>query len=157
MIVFGIDPGSNFTGWGVIEVKGRAMKCIAAGRICLGQKPYGEKLVLIYDGITSIVEQYQPEVVGIETVFVHKNVQSALKLGQARGAALLAVAKQGLMPKEVSPRLVKKTVTGHGGTEKNGVAKMVKYLLGVQETLSEDAADALAIAICASIHHESIV
>lgn len=155
MIVMGVDPGSNYTGWGVIEVQGRSMRCLAAGRICLGQKPYSERLVLIYDGLVSIVEQYRPEVAAIETVFVHKNVQSALKLGQARGAAVLALAKMGVMPQEISPKLVKKTVAGHGNVDKEGVSKMVRYLLGVKEELSVDASDALAIAISASIHEGS--
>lgn len=157
MIALGIDPGSNYTGWGVIEVHGRQMKCLGAGRICLGKYDHGERLVLIYDGINSIVEQYRPEIAALETVFVHKNVQSALKLGQARGAAFLAMAKNNLSPIEISPRLVKKTVTGYGGMEKEGVSKMVKYMLGLQETLSTDATDALAIAISASIHHGSLV
>jgi|AntRauTorckE5430_2_1112549.scaffolds.fasta_scaffold00045_29 crossover junction endodeoxyribonuclease RuvC len=157
MIVLGIDPGSNYTGWGVIEVENRKMRSLGAGRISVGQHEFGKRLVLIYDGITSIVKQYNPQVAAIETVFVHKNVQSALKLGHARGAALVAVEKLGLSPIEISPRLVKKTVCGHGGMDKKGVEKMVKYLLGVQEALSTDAADALAIAISASVLHGSKV
>lgn len=157
MIVMGVDPGSVYTGFGVISINGGQMSCLTAGRLSVKDLDHGKRLVLIYDGITSIVEEYHPTIAAIETVFVSKNVQSALKLGQARGAALLAMAKKGLTPHEVSPRLVKKTITGFGGAEKSGVMKMVRQLLGVQGVLSEDAADALAIAICASICNRSLV
>ncbi|MCP8352328.1 crossover junction endodeoxyribonuclease RuvC [Candidatus Synchoanobacter obligatus] len=150
MKILGIDPGSRYTGWGVIQVTGHKMQCIAAGRLVLGDRPHAERLVLIYEGVSDIVSTYQPEVVGVESVFVSKNVQSALKLGQARGAALVAVAKANLEIFEISPRLVKKSVTGYGATAKVGVGDMVQRLLGCQMVLSEDAADALAIAISAS-------
>lgn len=155
MIILGIDPGSRYTGWGVIRFVQGELRCLAAGRICLGDRAHGERLVLIYDGIHSIVSQYQPSVVAIESVFVNKNVQSALKLGQARGVALVACAKSGLEPIEISPRLVKKTVAGYGAMGKTGVAEMVKRLLRVEEDLSVDASDALAIAIAASAMQRS--
>jgi crossover junction endodeoxyribonuclease RuvC len=126
------------------------MRYIAAGRLSVGDIPHEKRLVLIYDGIVDIVSRYGPETAAIESVFVSKNVQSALKLGQARGVAMLALAKADLILLEVAPRLVKKTVTGYGGAGKMQVGGMVSRLLNCQESLSEDAADALAIAISAS-------
>lgn len=157
MIAIGIDPGSRYTGWGIVEVQGRQMRCVEAGRICLPDTDHAERLVLIFEGISSIVAEYQPEVAGIESVFVQKNVRSALMLGQARGAAIVALAKNGLMPYEISPRLVKKTVTGSGAMEKKGVAMMVMRLLGMKQAVSLDASDALAIAISTTVLHGKIV
>jgi crossover junction endodeoxyribonuclease RuvC len=150
VIILGIDPGSRYTGWGVISIVGNRMQLVAADRVVLGDRPHEERLVLIYDAVRDIVTQYQPDLVAVETVFVSKNVQSALKLGQARGVAIVAAAKFGLPLVEVSPRLVKKVVTGYGGASKMGVGDMVARLLSTQQPLSEDAADALAIAISAS-------
>ena len=150
MIILGIDPGSRYTGWGVISVTGNRMQFIAANRVVLGDIPHEERLVLIYDAIRDIVMKYQPDLVSVESVFVSKNAQSALKLGQARGAAIVAIAKQGVPLVEVSPRLVKKTVTGYGGATKMSVGDMVGRLLATQQSLSVDAADALAVAISAS-------
>lgn len=150
MIILGIDPGSRYTGWGVIAVEGSRMRCISAGRLSLGDIPHEKRLVLIYDGLVDIVSEYRPEIAAIECVFVSKNAQSALKLGQARGVAMLAVAKYDLTLLEISPRLVKKTVTGSGAAGKNSVGDMVSRLLSCQNELSVDAADALAIAISAS-------
>lgn len=150
MVILGIDPGSRYTGWGVIEVAGSKMVYKAAGRLSLGEISHAERLVLIYDGLGDIVTKYKPELVAIECVFVSKNVQSALKLGQARGAAMLAAAKQGLKLVEVEPRLVKKVVTGSGASGKVQVGDMVSRLLSYKGELSVDASDALAIAISAS-------
>ena len=150
MVILGIDPGSRYTGWGVIRVEGNRMVCIDAGRLSLGNSEHAQRLVLIYDGLVDIVSKYKPDVVAIECVFVSKNVQSALKLGQARGAAMLAAAKLGNEIIEVEPRLVKKIVTGYGAAGKMNVGDMVCRLLSYKGVLSVDAADALAIAISAS-------
>ncbi|MEC7030878.1 MAG: crossover junction endodeoxyribonuclease RuvC [Pseudomonadota bacterium] len=150
MVILGIDPGSRYTGWGVIRVLGNRMQFIAANRVVLGQIAHEKRLVLIYEAITDIVKMYQPDIVAIESVFVSKNVQSALKLGQARGAAIVAATRPGAEIVEVSPRLVKKVVTGYGGATKMNVGDMVARLLSIQNKLSVDAADALAIAISAS-------
>lgn len=152
MILLGVDPGSRYTGWGVIKVVDRRMSCVSAGRIALTDKEHAKRLVLIYDGISSIVQEFQPDAAAIESVFVQKNVQSALKLGQARGVAMAACAQHGLVPYEISPRTVKQCVTGYGATGKVGVGDMVQRLLGMQQSLSVDAFDALAIAISASMH-----
>ena len=154
MILLGIDPGSRYTGWGVIQVLNRKMSCVSAGRITLTDSEHCKRLVLIYDGISSIVQEFKPSVAAIESVFVQKNVQSALKLGQARGAAMVACAKHGLVPYEISPRSVKQCVTGSGAAGKDGVGQMVQRLLGVDQSLSVDAFHALAIAISASMHTE---
>ena len=150
MIILGIDPGSRYTGWGVIKVEGNRLVYLKAGRLVLGDIVHAERLVLIYDGLADIVSAYEPEIVAIECVFVSKNAQSALKLGQARGAAMLAAAKQGKQLIEVEPRLVKKIVTGYGAAGKMSVGDMVSRLLSCKASLSVDAADALAIAISAS-------
>lgn len=153
MIAIGIDPGSRYTGWGIVETNQRSMCCVAAGRIALPSVDHAQRLVLIFEGIESIVREYQPAIAAIETVFVNKNARSALVLGQARGAAIVALAKHNLMPYEISPRLVKKTVSGSGAMEKEGVALMVMKLLGMKEKVSLDASDALAIAISSVILH----
>lgn len=150
MIILGIDPGSRYTGWGVLEVQGSRLRYIDAGRLVLGDGVHEERLVLIFDQLSHIVSQHQPQVAVIESVFVSKNVQSALKLGQARGACMVAIAKYGIPLFEVSPRLVKKTVTGYGGATKMAIGDMVSRLLSIPNTLSVDAADALAIAISGS-------
>ena len=147
MVILGIDPGSRYTGWGVIRVEGNRMVCIDAGRLSLGNSEHAQRLVLIYDGLSDILNKYQPKAAAIEGVFVHKNAQSALKLGQARGVAMLACAHHHLLPEEISPRSVKQCITGSGGATKDMVAMMVKRLLHLQKPLSVDATDALAIAI----------
>ena len=152
MILLGIDPGSRYTGWGVVRLSERKLSCVSAGRLSLTDKEHSKRLVLIYDGILSILQEFKPDVAAIESVFVQKNVQSALKLGQARGAAMVACGKYGITPQEISPRTVKQCVTGYGGSGKSGVGDMVQRLLGMNQVLSVDAFDALAIAISASMH-----
>ncbi len=150
MVILGIDPGSKYTGWGLIRVLGNQMQLIAADRVSLGDLAHEKRLVLIYDSILDIVTKHQPDMVAIESIFVSKNAQSALKLGQARGAAIVAAMRCDAKFVEVSARQVKKMVTGYGGATKINVGDMVARLLSTQVTLSVDAADALAIAISAS-------
>jgi len=150
VIILGIDPGSRYTGWGVIEASGSRLKFLGANRLVLGDGDHDKRLVLIYDQISDIVSTYKPDIAILESVFVSKNVQSALKLGQARGASMVAIARQGVPITEVSPRAVKKTVTGYGGATKMNVGDMVSRLLSVNVQLSVDAWDALAIAISGS-------
>ena len=147
MIILGIDPGSRYTGWGVVKAEPSRMVCLAAGRLSITQVDHSKRLVLIYQGLSDILSQHQPTYAGIEGVFVHKNAQSALKLGQARGVAMLACAHYGLEPHEISPRSVKQCVTGSGAATKDHVSMMVKRLLQIQQDLSVDATDALAIAV----------
>ncbi|UTC24440.1 crossover junction endodeoxyribonuclease RuvC [Candidatus Comchoanobacter bicostacola] len=147
MIVFGIDPGSRFTGWAVIDYAPSQSHCIAAGRIVLKQNSFTERLMHLHSGLTEVIQEHQPVHIGIETVFVQKNVQSALKLGQARGVALLACAQHGVEPIELSARFVKQCVTGSGSATKQQVASMIRRIMGLNQILSEDASDALSIAL----------
>lgn len=148
MNILGIDPGSITTGFGVIRQEGNKQFYVASGCIKIGNKPWAERLTQIYADITEIVQQYLPAHAAIEQVFVNKNVSSALKLGHARGVAMLAIAKFGVNIAEYSPRKVKQAVVGNGGAEKAQVQHMVKILLGLTVAPKSDAADALAIAIC---------
>lgn len=147
-IILGIDPGSRITGYGLIQYKRNACTYIASGCIKTSGDLIASRLLQIYGGIKSIIEQYQPEHAAIEKVFVHENPDSALKLGQARGALLVAVAGFDLSVAEYSPRTIKQTVVGYGGAEKQQVQQMVKCLLGLSDVPQKDAADALAVAMC---------
>jgi crossover junction endodeoxyribonuclease RuvC len=148
MIILGIDPGSITTGFGVIRQESSKQYYVVSGCIKTGNKPWAERLLQIYQDITEIIRTYLPEQAAIEQVFVNKNVASALKLGHARGAAMLAIANVGINIAEYSPRKIKQAVVGHGGAEKIQVQHMVKALLGLHSVPKTDAADALAIAIC---------
>ena len=148
MNILGIDPGSVITGFGIIQQIGGKQIYVASGCIKVGKKPWAERLKQIYADLTAITQQYLPEHAAIEQVFVSKNVSSALKLGHARGVAMLALANFGVDIAEYSPRKIKQAVVGHGGAEKIQVQHMVKTLLGLSAAPAADAADALAIAIC---------
>lgn len=147
-ILMGIDPGSRITGYGLVSVQGTRYQHIESGHIKTDTKNLAGQLRQIYLGIEAVVKQYQPHEVAVEEVFFHNNVKSALKLGQARGAAIVAVATTGLSVAEYSPREVKQAVVGYGAASKEQIQHMVKRLLNLQVDLQEDAADALAIAIC---------
>ncbi len=147
--ILGIDPGSQVTGYGLISVSGPRISYVASG--CIRTRPgseLAEKLRTIFEGVVAIVEAHSPGEVCIERVFVHRNADSALKLGQARAAAICGTFGLGAPVHEYAARQVKQTVTGAGGAEKSQVAHMVKRLLGLKGVLASDAADALAVAIC---------
>jgi crossover junction endodeoxyribonuclease RuvC len=148
MRILGIDPGSRLTGYGIIEEAGRGFKYIASGSIRIEADYFPDRLKQIFDGIVQIVEMYHPEQMAIEQVFMHKNADSALKLGQARGAAICAVQTKGLPVFEYAARQVKQAVVGKGSADKLQVQHMVKILLSIQGSLQIDASDALGIAIC---------
>lgn len=144
-IIIGIDPGSRRTGYGVIRLDGNRNLYVTSGFIDLTSYPPLERMRQIYLGLRTIIESHQPEEAAIEQVFMHENPGSALKLGQARGAAIVALD----MPvMEYSARQVKKSVVGHGAADKDQVQFMVKRLLNITGTLQMDASDALAIALC---------
>lgn len=144
-IIIGIDPGSRNTGYGIIRIDGNRHIHIASGHLSIASYPVAERLRRIYFGLKEIIQLHQPEEAAIEQVFMHDNPNSALKLGQARGAAIVALD----MPvNEYSARQVKKSVVGHGAAKKDQVQFMVKRLLNLKEALQADAADALAIALC---------
>ena len=146
--ILGIDPGSRITGYGIIEVRPNQAVCISHGCIKAQQETLAERLKHIHLGLTDLIEQFTPEEMAIESVFVHRNVDSALKLGQARGAAIASVALSSLAVHEYSPAEIKKSVVGRGNAAKQQVQHMVKAILGLHKSPQADAADALAVALC---------
>lgn len=149
MRVLGIDPGSRITGYGIVEKSGNRLIHIDNGAIFTDSAAdFPGRLKQIFDGLREIIAQYQPEQVAIENIFFSTNAQSALKLGQARGAAIVAAVHSGLPVAEYTALQVKQAVVGQGRAEKGQVQKMLKALLGLPETAQADASDALAVAIC---------
>lgn len=148
MILLGIDPGSRICGYGVIETEKQRIRSICFDVIKLSSEtPLSERIKIIYERISQVIQEIKPDKVGIETIFYGKNIQSAFTLGHIRGAILLSVAQNNLEVIEISPREVKKAVTGNGNASKQQVQFMLPKLLGVKiEKLPEDAADALAVA-----------
>ncbi len=138
--VLGLDPGSRRTGFGVIECRGSELIAVAHGCLNLTAAAPAARLRMIFEGLRALLSQHQPAEVAVERVFVSRNVDSALKLGQARGAALWVF--------EYAPRAIKLAVVGSGAAEKFQVAHMIRTLLALHERLGADAADALAVAVC---------
>lgn len=149
-IILGIDPGSRITGYGIIRDDKRGLQYIDSGCIRTQEESLTQRLLKIYDGICQLMDEYSPDEVAIERVFVHHNPDSALKLGHARGAAMVAVASHRIHVHEYSAREVKQTIAGYGAAQKEQVKHMVMHMLGLQSTPQSDASDALAIAICHS-------
>lgn len=153
--ILGIDPGLNVTGWGVIAQDGARLSLIDFGVIKAPPKaPMARRLCFIFEAVEALVAVHAPHEAAVEDQFVHANPGSALKLGQARAAAMLAPARAGLPVGEYAPRLVKKAVVGAGGAEKAQVAAMIAVLLPGAKAQA-DAADALAVAICHANHRTS--
>jgi crossover junction endodeoxyribonuclease RuvC len=148
MRILGIDPGSRFTGYGIIDVDGDRVRCITHGVVKTGGGDFPSRLGIIFSGLQDLIAEFKPDQAAVETVFISKNPNSALKLGQARGAAVCAAISGGLPVSEYSPRSVKQAIVGRGGADKTQVKHMVTVLLQVKEDLKEDAADALAVALC---------
>jgi crossover junction endodeoxyribonuclease RuvC len=146
--ILGIDPGSRITGYGIIDFHNDHARHVASGCIRIRGGDLTARLRAIFEGITSIVDSEAPAELAVEQVFFARNAASALKLGQARGAALMAGIAKGLPLYEYSPNEVKQAVTGRGHAPKDQVQHMIKMLLGLQELPASDAADALAVAIC---------
>lgn len=144
----GIDPGSRFTGFALIDSDGQHSRHIHSGCIKLGNKPFPERLGMIYIELADLIRDYSPSQMAIESVFVSKNPSSALKLGQARGAAICAGVVQELSVAEYTPREVKQAIVGKGSADKTQVQHMTKILLNIHAELQEDQADALGIALC---------
>lgn len=154
--ILGIDPGSRITGYGVIEETSRGgYRYIASGSIKIKADSFPERLKQIFDGLTEVIALYQPTEMAIEQVFMHKNADSALKLGQARGAAICASMAAGLPVSEYAARQVKQAIVGKGGADKSQVQHMVKILLSLQGELQEDASDALGISLCHSHYQKT--
>lgn len=148
MLIIGVDPSLSCTGWGIIAKSGNRLSHIANGQVKTDPKlSLPERLVILDRELTDVVLHYRPDCGAVEEVFVNKNAQSTLKLGQARGVCLLALAKGGLDVAEYAARLVKKAVVGTGGAEKAQVQAMLGVLLPGAKLAGADAADALAVAI----------
>lgn len=149
--VLGVDPGLRTTGWGVIDAGGAALRYVASGTIQTGTAVRGDlpaRLKIIFDGVREIVARYAPQCASIEIVFVNVNPQSTLLLGQARGAAITALASAGIDVAEYTALQMKKAVVGHGQARKEQVQQMVARLLALPGLPGKDAADALGLAVC---------
>ena len=152
MIILGIDPGSRVTGYGLIQNRPDRMEYLDSGYIKVAGSSLPQKLGDIFAQLSLIIEQAKPQQMGIENVFMHKNADSALKLGQARGAAICAAHNAGVEVFEYAPREIKLNLVGTGAAQKEQVKHMVCRLLSLQTDLQSDESDALAIAICHAQH-----
>jgi crossover junction endodeoxyribonuclease RuvC len=154
--IIGIDPGLRRTGWGIIESDGVRLIYVASGMIpSTSDEALSYRLREIYEGLNSVLNSFKPHEASVEETFVNKDARSTLKLGQARGIALLAPAMKGLQVAEYAANVIKKTVVGAGHAEKHQVQAMIKFLLPKAKFESADEADALAIAICHANHRSS--
>ncbi|EKD74740.1 MAG: Crossover junction endodeoxyribonuclease ruvC [uncultured bacterium] len=147
-IILGIDPGSRITGYGVIQIKNNQNRYLASGCIHVANLDWPERLHHIFLDLQEVIQKFKPHEAAIEQVFMHKNVNSALKLGQARGVAMVAATFQTLSLTEYSARQIKQAIVGFGAAKKEQVQAMVRVLLNLDQCPSADAADALAVAIC---------
>ncbi|MEM6412019.1 MAG: crossover junction endodeoxyribonuclease RuvC [Pseudomonadota bacterium] len=151
--ILGIDPGLRHTGWGVVDLTGARLAHVAHGVIRPDvDQPLARRLADIYSGVCGLVIEHKPNFAGVEETLVNVNARAALKLGQARGAAMTALAREGVDVGEYAPRKIKLSVVGTGGADKKQVQFMVARLLPRAGKMTEDAADALACAICAAHH-----
>jgi crossover junction endodeoxyribonuclease RuvC len=146
--ILGVDPGSRVTGYGLIEVLGSRQRCLLYDVIRLPEGPLERRLLLLLTRLRELIAEHRPHEVAMEEVFVRRNVASALVLGQARGAALCAVAEAGLPLHEYAPASIKLAVAGSGRADKAQIQRMVRVLLNLPRAPAEDAADALACALC---------
>jgi len=150
--IIGIDPGSRCTGYGVIDSDGFRHEYIASGYLKIVGDELPDRLGSIFKQLGKVIHEWQPQTMGIEQVFVNKNVDSALKLGQARGAAICAGVNVGLDVGEYTPRAIKKAVVGNGSADKQQIQQMMKILLKLDFVPQSDEADGLAIAVCHANH-----
>ncbi|NVP55630.1 crossover junction endodeoxyribonuclease RuvC [Mycoplana rhizolycopersici] len=155
--IIGIDPGLRRTGWGVIETLGNSLRFVASGTVTSdGEMDLASRLCQLHDGLADVVHSYQPDEAAVEQTFVNKDATATLKLGQARGIAMLVPARAGLKVAEYAPNAVKKAVIGVGHGEKQQIHLMLKVLMPKAEFKGNDAADALAIAICHAHNRQSL-
>ncbi|MTH77700.1 crossover junction endodeoxyribonuclease RuvC [Paracoccus aestuariivivens] len=152
MKIIGIDPGLRNMGWGVIAVDGPRLRHVANGIIHSEAGELGPRLVVLYRGLCAVIAEHAPTAAAVEQTFVNKDAVGTLKLGQARGIALLAPAEAGIEIGEYAPNAVKKSVVGVGHAAKEQIQHMVRFMLPGVELAGPDAADALAIAICHAHH-----
>jgi len=152
MRALGIDPGSRVTGIGIVEGEGSRLRVLHYAALRLGDGPFPERLGHLFREVRAAAGSYAVDAAAVETVYVKRNVESALKLGQARGAAIAALVEAGLPVGEYTPARIKEAVVGRGSATKDQVGYMVQRLLGLAEAAPEDAADALGVALC-HLHH----
>jgi crossover junction endodeoxyribonuclease RuvC len=153
MIILGLDPGLGTTGWGAIRKEGNRLSHLDNGEISTNAKlPLANRLLLLDAKLSAVIDEFHPDAVAVEEVFVNKNAQSTLKLGQARGVVLLGAARARVLVTEYAARLVKKSVVGTGKADKAQIAAMLRVLLPGLKLAGEDAADALAVAITHAHH-----
>jgi len=151
MIILGLDPGSRFTGYGLIAHEGSRLRHVDNGLIVLTDyETLAERLKYLFEKVTALIEEFKPVTAAIESVFYSKNVASTVKLSHARGVLMAACGVKGLAVSEFTPLEVKKAVVGYGGASKDQVQKMVRVLLNLPSVAEENASDALAVALCQS-------
>jgi crossover junction endodeoxyribonuclease RuvC len=156
--ILGIDPGLRRTGWGLVEITGNALRFVACGSVTTRDADgLAQRLLAIHDGLTRILEEFRPHEAAVEATFVNKDAAATLKLGQARGIAMVVPAIAGLSVAEYAPNLVKKSIVGAGHGDKTQVRMMIGVLLPKADPASHDAADALAIAVTHAHHRQSVV
>lgn len=150
--ILGIDPGSRITGYGLIDTDGRHSVYVGSGCLQVAGDGLAERLGMIFHELGAVIDEFRPVQFAVESVFMHRNADSALKLGQARGAAICAAVTRELPVAEYAPREIKQAVVGKGGADKRQVQHMVRVLLNLADTPQADAADALAVALCHGHH-----
>ena len=153
--ILGIDPGSRVTGYGIIDQQGQRIRYVASGCIRIEGDAIADRLGVIFDGVSRIIDEHSPDEMAVEQVFMNKNADSALKLGQARGAAICAGVTRAIPVSEFAARAIKQAVVGKGGATKEQVQHMICVLLSLDQPPPSDAADALAVAICHGHHRET--
>jgi crossover junction endodeoxyribonuclease RuvC len=156
--ILGIDPGLRRTGWGVIDVAGNRLAFVGCGSVETNDRAaLTQRLVVIHDGLRRVVDEFRPNEAAVEATFVNKDAAATLKLGQARGVALLVPGQAGLLVAEYAPNVVKKSIVGAGHGDKAQVRMMIGVLLPRADPQSEDAADALAVAVTHAHHRDSVL
>lgn len=156
--ILGIDPGLRRTGWGVVTIEGNRLAFLGCGSVATDQRlALANRLVTIHDALMRILDEFRPDEAAVEATFVNKDAKATLKLGQARGIAMVVPAKAGVPVAEYAPNLVKKTIVGAGHGDKAQVRMMIGVLLPRADPQSDDAADALAIAVTHAHHRQSAV
>jgi crossover junction endodeoxyribonuclease RuvC len=156
--IIGIDPGLRRTGWGVVEITGNRLGFLGCGSVTTREQDgLAERLLAIHDGLARIVDEFRPHEAAVEATFVNKDAKATLKLGQARGIAMVVPARAGVPVAEYAPNVVKKSIVGAGHGDKAQVRMMIGVLLPKADPSSDDAADALAIAVTHAHHRQSIV
>ena len=156
-LILGIDPGSRITGFGVVQQTPRGCVYVASGCIRTGAGELAERLQIVFRGVSEVIRLHGPVTMGIEQVFMAKNADSALKLGQARGAAIVAAVEEGLSVAEYTATQVKQAIVGTGAADKQQVQLMVMHLLKLVQKPQIDASDALGIALCHAHHRQSLI